>query len=79
MLGQECELPPGPREPGEVRGAVRDGAVLCDVVLEVEGAVVAVDVELAALATAAPPPARAPVAASVASSGVIRMSFTSFG
>lgn len=52
---------------------VRAGAVLC-VVVEPEG----VELDVAALARAAPPPAAAPVAASVASRGVSRIIRTSF-
>jgi len=52
---------------------VRAGAVLC-VVVEPEG----LELDVAALARAAPPPAAAPVAASVASRGMSRIVRTSF-
>jgi hypothetical protein len=56
----------------------------CDVVELVPGDVTlvgldeVVDVEVAALAIAAPPPIRAPVTARVVTSGLIRRMFTSF-
>lgn len=92
MFGQLCELPPGPREPGAFRGAGGGGVLLGGLVepelggegallvveLVLRGALVALELELAAFAIAAPPPASAPVAASVASSGVSRMYVTSF-
>jgi hypothetical protein len=69
--------------PGQLCGplpVLPDGAVPCDGVVAVllEPLVVVRD-EVAALAIAAPPPATAPVMASVANSGLsLTMSFTSF-
>ena len=72
MLGQLCEpravLPPGPSLPG---GAVR--LPWGDAVVVVLGVVEELDdVEVAALASAASPPASAPVTTRVASRGLNR-------
>ena len=80
MFGQLCERPelrlPGAGLPGGFPGARLFGA---GVVVVVDGVVVLLEVvDVAALAIAAPPPASAPVTATVASRGVSRICFTSF-
>ncbi len=76
MLGQLCELPDRALPPGIVPGrGAAPWLALVDVpvgdVVVVVGVVVGVLLlDVAALAIAAPPPARAPVTASVVSSGL---------
>ena len=82
MFGQLCEPPelrlPGAGLPGGFPGARLFGAGVFVVVDGVVVVWVLEVVDVAALAIAAPPPASAPVTATVASRGVSRICFTSF-